>query len=108
MKQRIINYLLKRIVRVIIPNDILSKDRSNKYYLGGKLMTEIEMRSLNAEAKTLESMRLWSILNESIKDLCVKKVWIDSATTEHLNISKAMANVLDVQKDIVDKIKGMV
>jgi len=106
MKQKIKNYFLRNIVKVIIPEDIIREIKGN-LYLGKDIITEEEKRSLNAEAKAIQSMRLWSIINESIKQLCFERGWRDSSTIEHLNTAKSMYSVLDVQNSIVDRLAGV-
>lgn len=99
-------------VKINNPYDIIregkGRDGKNAIYLGRELITDPEKRTLVAEAKALVSMRLWSVLNESIKQLCYERGWRDSKTIEELNIAKAMYSVLDTQQSIVDKIIRMV
>ena len=109
MRQWIINSLLRVIVRVSVPEDVLHQDkRTKKIYIGGTELTDIEKRALASEAKALESMRLWSIINETIKQQCYERGWRDSTTIEHLNTAKIMYNVLDTQQSIVNSFKGMI
>lgn len=107
MKQRFINYVLRYIVKVVIPNDVIYESKG-KVFLGKDEITEQEKRSLNAEAKALESMRLWSILNETIKQLSYERGWRDSVNMEQLNTAKIMYHVLHTQQSIVKKFKDMV
>jgi hypothetical protein len=100
MKQRIVNWLLRTVVRVTSPRDII-RISGGKTYLGGALIDETELRSLQAEAKALQSMRIWSIINESVKQLVYERGWRDSTTIEHLNTAKAMYSVLETQESIV-------
>lgn len=110
MKQRIINYLLRNFARVIIPDDVISdvkdpKTGASSIYLGSQKITDAEVRSLVAEAKALESMRLWSIINETIRQRAFEKGWNSSTTMEQLNTAKTMYHVLDVQNSIVKIIR---
>ena len=98
---------MSKVARVIIPEDVI-REMKGKLYLGSKELEEVEKKSLQQEAKALESMRLWSILNESIKQLCFERGWRDSTTIEHLNVAKSMYSVLEVQRSIVQKIKEVV
>jgi hypothetical protein len=107
MKQRIVNWLLKTVVRVVSPDDII-RVSNGKTYLGGVLIDETELRSLQAEAKALKSMRIWSKMNESVKQLVYERGWRDSTTIEHLNTAKAMYSVLETQNSIVVKILSVV
>lgn len=104
MKQKLKNYLLGRFLRVIIPNDIIT-DRKGTLFLGETKMTDIELNSLQSEIKALDSMRIWSILNETIKQQVFEKGWNTSTTTEHLNTAKTMYYTLDLQKSIIDIVR---
>jgi len=107
MKQRLINYLLRNVVRVIVPDDVISESKG-ALYLGGLLLTEQEKQSLNAEAKALSSMRIWSIIGETTKQICYDKGWKTSTTMEHLNVAKSMYAVLEVQQSIVKKLESVI
>lgn len=107
LKQRLINWLLKNYVRVILPHDIIT-DVKGVLYLGTEKMTEQDLRILQAEIKALDSMRLWSIINETVRSKAFEKGWTTATTLEHLNTAKTMYHVLDLQKSIVDIIRKKV
>lgn len=75
-------------------------------YLGNEAITAEELKTLISEAKALESMRLWGILNETIKQKAFERGWKNSTTLEHLNIAKAEYAVLETQASIVDFLKN--
>ena len=97
-----------KIVRILKPDDIMRSAKDGSVFLGAKKITDLEKKSLIAEAKALKSMRLWSILVESPKQLCYERGWRDSTTLKHLDTAKSMYSVLDTQESIVAKILGMV
>jgi len=102
LKQRIINYLFRNVVKVVLPEDVIVETNSG-LYLGKSKLTEIELRSLQSEAKAIQSTRLWSILNETVKQRAYEKGWRDSTSIEHLNTAKTMGYVLDLQASIINK-----
>lgn len=104
MKQRILNFLFKYVAFVTVPDDVIT-DRKGVLYLGDKPLDEIELRNLEAEVKAFESMRLWSILNETIKQKAYERGWKRSTTMEELNIAKAEFAVLETQASIIKVIK---
>lgn len=106
MKQRIINYLLRTVVRIVVPEDVV-RDERGILYLGRDKITLDEIRVLKAEIKSLEGMRIWSIINESVKRKAFEKGWRDSTTMEHLNTAKTMYTTLDIQSSILNRIKGL-
>ena len=105
MKKRIINYLLSRVVRVLIPQDVI-RDVKGVLYLGKEKITDQELKVLQAEAKALKSMRLWSILNETAKQIVYDRGWKESTTMEHLNTAKTMYSILEFQQSVVDIIRN--
>ena len=108
-RQFLIRLFLSKVIRVSIPEDVLSQDkRTKEIRVGGKKLTDIEIRSLCSEAKALENMRIWSIINESIKQQCYERGWRDSTTIDHLNTAKIMYNVLDTQNSIVNIFRNMI
>lgn len=104
MKQRLINYFLGTIIRVVIPKDVIREVRG-VLYLGSERITDAELQSLQAEVKALEGMRIWSILNESVKKVAFEKGWRDSTTLEHLNTAKTMYATLELQSSIINKLR---
>ncbi len=104
MKQRLINYLLSHVVKVIIPKDIIRESKDG-IYLGETKITDLEIRALSAEAKALEKMRIWSIMNETVKQLSFEKGWKNATTMEQLNTAKTMYHVLDLQNSIIKSLK---
>ena len=107
MKQRIKNWLFGKFVRVVIPQDIISQDQRTKVIsLGGKPMTENELRSLQNECKALSDMRIWSILSETVKQQAFDTGWTTSTTMEHLNTAKTMYHTIDLQQSIINIIKN--
>jgi hypothetical protein len=107
MRQWIINLLLKKVVGVTIPDDII-RDIKGTLYLGDLPLSQEELRMLVSEAKALEKMRLWSIVNETMKQKCYEKGWKNSTNIEHLNIAKAEYAVLDTQESIIKIIKNKI
>lgn len=99
MKQRIVNWLLRSVVKVIVPDDVIREDKG-VLYLGSKRITDQELKSLQAEVKALESMRLWSIMNETLKKVAFDKGWTNSKTMEELNTAKTIGYTLDFQRSI--------
>lgn len=105
MKQRIINWFLSKVVTVTIPQDVI-RESKGVLYLGGQKVNDLEQRNLVSEVKALEKMRIWSILNETIKQLAYEKGWKNCRTIEELNTAKTEYHVLEVQQSIINVIRG--
>ena len=107
MRQWIKNLLLKRVVGITIPNDVI-RDVKGTLHLGELPLSQQELTALNAEVKALEKMRIWSIINETIKQKCYEKGWQNSTNIENLNIAKAEYAVLDTQASIIRIIRNKI
>ena len=105
MKQRIINWLLSNTVKVVLPEDVI-RDVKGTLYLGKTQITPEELKSLVSEVKALERMRIWSILNETIKQLAYEKGWKNSQTMEELNTAKTEFYILEIQASIIKTIRS--
>lgn len=105
MKQRLTNWLLKTVVRVVVPSDVIW-EKNGVLYLGKEVITPTELQNLQQEAKVLESMRLWSVLNETTKQKAYERGWTTATALDHLNAGKIQYHTLDTQNSIVNIIKG--
>ncbi len=105
IKQKIRNWLLSDVVKVTIPNDVIRENKGILYLGSQKISTE-ELRGLISEAKSLENMRLWSILNQTMKQLAYEKGWRNSVTMEEVNTAKTEFHLLEVQDSIVKTLKN--
>lgn len=104
MKQKLINWVLSSVVRVVTPQNVI-RDIGGVLYLGKNKVTKEELTSLKAEANALDSMRLWLIINESIKQTAYERGWRDSKTMDEVNAGKIQYNVLSTQQSIINTIK---
>ena len=104
MKQRIKNWLLKNLLGAVVITDVAT-EANGKLLLGGKEVTDIEVNSLIAEAKALESMRVWQILNETPKQKAFERGWLKSTTLDELNTGKTMYATLELQQSLIRLIK---
>lgn len=105
MKQRIINFLFRKLLNAVVLEDVL-KEFDKKLYIGGKEIGEIELRSLISEIKALENMRIWNIINETLKYEALDTGWNKSTNIDQLNTGKTIYYTLDVQRSIIKKIKS--
>jgi len=105
MRQRIINWFLGRIFNVTNHFDVI-RESKGVIYLGNKPLSKIEHDNLISEIKALENMRIWSILNETVKQAAFERGWKNSKTIEELNIAKTEYRTLEVQQSIINVIKG--
>lgn len=104
MKQRILNFLLHHF-GLVTDEDVILQDKGN-LILGGKPISQDEIKQLQAEIKALESMRLWKILNETLKYEAFVRGWKNSTKMEDLNAGKIIYHTLDVQNSIIKIIKN--
>ncbi len=104
-KQKVINYLLSNVIKVTNQNDVI-REHLGVLYLGENKIGDIELQNLVAEAKALESMRLWSIINETIKQSAYERGWKKSTTIAELNTAKTEFHVLETQNSIIRIIKS--
>lgn len=105
MRQRIINWFLSRNLGITNPHDIVRQDKGI-IYLGGKPIAKSEHDSLISEIKALETMRIWSIINETVKQNAFERGWKNSSTIEELNLAKIEYRTLEVQQSILNAIRG--
>jgi hypothetical protein len=104
MKNRLLNWLLRRTINPVIPQDIIKVDKG-VIYIGGIKTEDTELRSLQAEAKAMENFAIWRIMNETLRAEAIDRGWNKSTTYDDLKTGKLMIYSLDVMESIINIIK---
>lgn len=76
--------------------------KEHKMLLGGELLTEVDLKNLQAEIKALKAFRIWSIFQQTLKQKAIQMGLVESETWERTMSAKMMLLNLDVMKSIVD------
>ena len=100
MKKRLINKLLSYLLNAVNPDNVVKADKG-KIYIGGKPVSDSEVKMLEAEVKALEGFRIWSLMNETVRSQAMEKGFNNSLTYEDLLTSKLMLYNLDIINSIV-------
>lgn len=99
MRQRIKNYLLGKLFCVIRTTDVITVDKGN-ILLGGKRITDNELRQLQAEIKALEGFRVWSLMTNSLRLIAQDKILNKSTNFDDVMAGKLMLLNLDTIESI--------
>lgn len=105
LKQKLINWALKRINISITPEDVFRIDKQGAIWLGNEKIEEMELRSLQGEIKALENMRLWRVLNETVRYNSVRMAVHEAQNWEQVIAGKMSLWVLGVFEDVIARIK---
>lgn len=104
IKRKLLNQSLKKLYNTVEPEDILRFEKG-QLLLKGKLLPEQTVKNLIEESKTLEDMLLWKILTDYVKGTANQRIYNDSVCDDDIIFPKACLKVVQIQKDLVAKIK---
>lgn len=103
MKQRIITWLLRHLTASVNPDMVLTyNQKMNLIFVNGEQISHSEALSLKAEAKMIQSTRMWSIMHETLKDHAYKTMVTNSKNFEDMRSGKLMLYNLGVQTNLLD------
>ena len=109
MFQRFKNYLLKHLYPTVDPNHFVSfvekKGSPTIVKLAGQQISDVELRNLQAEIKTLKTFRIWSIFQNTIGEYARQVMFERSKDFEDMKSGKLMLYNLEVLRDIIKKIE---
>src|SRR5260221_116458 len=105
MRQRLVNYLLKHLLNVVSPDDII-ETRKGQLFIGGEQVEENELRSLIAEVKALEGFRIWKLMNETVRADAMDKGFNKSVNFGDMVNCKMILYTLDIFNSILDVVKS--
>lgn len=79
--------------------------KDGKLCLGGETVTDTELVNLKSEAELLEKMKLWQVLQETVRSHAISTGFNNSTSFEHLLTAKAMIVLLDWQREWTRAVK---
>ena len=100
------NELLRNLLCVITPEDILTI-QNKQLYLGGFPITESDIKSLKEEIAYLEKTRIWEILTDTIANDAKERMFNNAKDFDDMRGGKFTLYAIDLQKKIINLIKGL-
>ena len=105
LKNKLVNQLIKHLLSPIDDYHVLAVDKAGNEYLGGKAITNEERKQLRTEAKLLKTLRIWKVLQETIRQKSLEKGMIEATEWEHVLFAKAMLHDLGIMQSIVKQLE---
>lgn len=101
IKRKISNFLLKYLLGFVVLDDIITVDRNGNILIAGKLITENELRAMQAEIKAMRGFAVWRVMSETLKEDAYKRGFTTATSLDHLDACKSMLYNLDFQDSIM-------
>lgn len=89
------------------PFAVVTITQDRKIMLGSEQITETELKNLQAEAKVLKNMRIWHVLQETVKQKSIQMGFVEAETWERTMSGKMMLHNLGILKSVVDSLLHM-
>lgn len=103
-----VNAIKSRSHWLVNPDDVLTVSESKIVYLNGEQLSALEIKELKAEAKAIKNMKLWSIMQETLRQKAIEKSVITSDASVLRDVNpelisgKMMIHSLGIMKSIVE------
>lgn len=106
MKNRIYDFLLRRLFGAITTSDIVENHpKTGAVLIDGKPIQPDELRQMQAEIKDIEGSRIWKLISETTKHRAEERIFKNSLVIEDIRFGKAMLYNLSLQKSIMDALR---
>lgn len=100
---------LSRLLSIIDLNLVVALDaRTGAVYIGGKRVDTARLANLKAEAEFFGESDLWKIINNTVRELAQKAMFVDGKGLEDLQKGRSMLYLLSTQEKIVDTFKAFI
>lgn len=86
------------------PKQVLVVTKERKMVVDGEVLSDIEIKNLQDEVKSLKNFRIWRIMQETVKHKAVEKGFIESLSWEQTLSGKMMLHNLGLLRSIVEVI----
>ncbi len=104
--KRIKNWLFRDLLCGVNAEDVFTYNPKGFLFLGGKLMTEGEVRSLQNEIHFLEETKIWEIYQSTLAQQAKERMFEKAQSYEDMFSGKLMLKNLEVLRDINKIIKS--
>ncbi len=103
-KRKISNWLLRHILNAIVLDDVIVEHKGI-VYIGGKKLSQDQVKMVCEEVRMITETWVWRILNETIKQQAQEMMFNKSEKYEDIYYSKAVLYVLDLWDKICKRLK---
>ena len=100
---RVKNFLLKRVFHYVTTDSVL-RIQKGRFFIGDKLVPESEAKQLIAEARDIEKMLLWGIINNNLLYSIHKEMYEKYTKHDDMIAGKAMIYTAESYKDLIRKV----
>lgn len=105
IKETIRTKLIHNLYRTVRPEDVLTV-KNGIIFLGNSQISQNELNRLKEEVAVLESMDIWKVMQETIRDKAMEVGFKKSQTFDDLKTTKTMLVNLDIINSILQTIKS--
>ena len=100
---------LHKLLSLVDPKMVVRLDeKSGAVYIGGERADPARLASLKAEAEFFNESDLWKIINQTIRELAQRAMFVDGKTLEDMQKGRSMLFLLDTQTKIVSTFRNLI
>lgn len=100
---------VNKLLSLIDDKAVVTLDSKNgAVYIGGERADQGRLAALKSEAEFFLQSDLWKIINESIKELAQRAMFVNGESLDDLKKGRSMLYLLDTQNRIVKTFKGFI
>jgi len=107
LRRKTINFVVKHLFRGINEEDILSSDGKGGIMYKGQVLDSRSKEMLASQARQIDDMFLWKILEDEITYQSYKKIFPESEHIEGTMFGKAMIHNLAILKKKIKTLKNL-
>lgn len=87
---------------LVNPDSVMTVDSKGRAFLLGRELTAIESKELKSEAKAMMAMKIWKIMQETIRQKAIEKSVLTSTNMDEVITGKSMIHNLGIIKSIAE------
>lgn len=106
IRTKIILFLLRKVFHYVTIDDVLIIKRG-KFYVGDKMIPQAEARQLKSEARDIQGMLLWNLINNNILYSVNKEMYERYTRHDDMVAGKSMIHTVESYKELARKIASV-
>lgn len=97
---------LAALLSIVDPSMVISVSKTGLIHIGGKPADPARLGNLKAEAEFFIQSDLWKLLNQTMRELAQKAMFVAGDSIEDMRKGRSMLYLLDSQQRNIDLLRS--
>jgi len=107
LRKKAVNFIVRNLFKGLTEEDILQTTKTNGIIYKGSVLDRESKELIASQAKIIDDMFLWQILNDEMTFRAQEKMFSESESFEGMLFGKVMLYIIETQRNRIKHLKNL-